>query len=96
MSEVISVLNTEFDQSDMRSAIAGFPDQIGQSFPIMSNWTPQNNYIDIRVIMVLGMGGSAISGDVARVISQNSCTVPIIINRSYNICLLYTSDAADE
>ena len=85
MSEVISALNTELDQSDMRGAIGGFPHQINQSFSIMSNWTPQNNYIDIRVIMVLGMGVSAISGDVARVISQNSCTVPIIVNRSYNI-----------
>ena len=85
MSEVISSLNTGLDQSDMRSAIAGFPDQIRQSFSIMSNWTPQNNYIDIRAIIVLGMGGSAIGGDVARVISQNTCTVPIVVNRSYNI-----------
>ena len=51
----------------------------------MNNWEPQNEYPGIQKIMVLGMGGSAIGGDVARVISQNSCTVPIIINRSYNI-----------
>ena len=31
------------------------------------------------------MGGSAIGGDVARVIAQNSCSLPIIVNRSYNI-----------
>ena len=66
MSEAISALNTELDQSDMGGAIAGFPDQITQSFAIMNNWEP-------------------IGGDVARVISQNSCTVPIIVNRSYNI-----------
>ena len=35
MSEVISALNTELDQSDMRGAIAGFPDQIKKSFSIM-------------------------------------------------------------
>ena len=85
MSEIISALNTELDQSDMRGAIAGFPDQITKSFSIMSNWKPQNEYKDIRQIMVLGMGGSAIGGDVTRVISQNSCTVSIIVNRSYNI-----------
>ena len=85
MSEVISALNTGLDQSDMRGAIAGFPHQIKKSFSIMGNWIPQNNYIDIQAIIVLGMGGSAIGGDVARVISQNSCTVPILVNRSYNI-----------
>ena len=30
MSEAISALNTELDQSDMGGAIAGFPDQIIQ------------------------------------------------------------------
>ena len=85
MSEIISVLNTELDQSNMRGAIADFPDQIKKSFSIMGNWKPQNEYKDIRQIMVLGMGGSAIGGDVTRVISQNSCTVSIIVNRSYNI-----------
>ena len=85
MSEAISVLKTELDQSHMRGAIAGFPDQITQSFAMMNNWEPQNEYPGIQKIMVLGMGGSAIGGDVARVISQNTCTVPIVVNRSYNI-----------
>ena len=78
-------MNAELDQSDMKGAIAGFPGQIKQSFIIMKNWTPRNVYSDIRTILILGMGGSAIGGDVVRVISQNSCSLPIIVNRSYNI-----------
>jgi hypothetical protein len=35
MREAISVLNTELDQSDMKGAIAGFPDQIKKSFTIL-------------------------------------------------------------
>ena len=85
MNEVIPVLNTELDQSDMRGAIIDFPDQIIQSFSIMKNWAPRNEYNDIQSILVLGMGGSAIGGDVARVISQDSCSLPVIVNRSYNI-----------
>ena len=85
MGEAIPNLDTALDQSDMKGAITGFPDQIKQSFSIMNNWAPQNEYNDIQTILVLGMGGSAIGGDVARVISQNSCSVPIIVNRSYNI-----------
>ena len=85
MKAVIPVLNTELDRSDMRGAIIDFPDQIIQSFSIMKNWTSHNEYNDIHSILVLGMGGSAIGGDVARVISQGSCSVPIIVSRSYNI-----------
>ena len=35
MNEVIPVLNTELDQSDMRGAIIDFPDQIIQSLSII-------------------------------------------------------------
>ena len=85
MSETILDLNTNLDQSDMKGAITGFPSQIKKSFSIMSSWVPHKKYRDIQNIMVLGMGGSAIGGDVARVLAQNACTVPIFVNRSYNI-----------
>ena len=85
MSETILDLNTKLDQSDMRGAITEFPNQIKKSFSIMSSWVPHKKYRDIQNIMVLGMGGSAIGGDVARVLAQNACTVSIFVNRSYNI-----------
>ena len=85
MNEVFPSLNIELDQSNMRGAIEGFSDQIKQSFSIINHWTQKNKYSDIRSILILGMGGSAIGGDVARVISHNSCSLPIIVNRSYNI-----------
>ena len=85
MSETILDLNTKLDQSDMRGTITGFPNQIKKSFSIMNSWVPHKKYRDIQNIMVLGMGGSAIGGDVARVLAQNACTVPIFVNRSYNI-----------
>ena len=79
------MLNIALDKSDMKGAILGFPNQIKQSFSIMENWMNRKKYTDIRNILILGMGGSAIGGDVARVIAQNSCINPIILNRSYNI-----------
>ncbi|MBC8310798.1 MAG: bifunctional phosphoglucose/phosphomannose isomerase [Candidatus Marinimicrobia bacterium] len=85
MSDTILDLNTKLDRSDMSGAISGFPNQIKNSFIIMNDWVAQNNYEYIENIMVLGMGGSAIGGDVARVIAQNDCSVPIFVNRSYNI-----------
>ena len=85
MNETISALNTKLDQSDMKGAIASFSEQIRRSFSIMKDWSSKHEYLDIQKIIILGMGGSAIGGDVARVIAQNACTVPIIVNRSYNI-----------
>ena len=85
MNQSMSGLNVELDQSDMKGAIASFPEQIRTSFSIMKDWQFTNEYLNIQKIILLGMGGSAIGGDVARVIVQNSCVVPMIINRSYNI-----------
>ena len=85
MSVTIFELDTMLDQSDMRGAIAKFPNQIKKSFSIMSTWKARLEYRNIENIMVLGMGGSAIGGDVARVLAQNANSAPIIINRSYNI-----------
>ena len=85
MNETIIELDTMLDQGDMRGAITEFPNQIKESFSIMSVWKAQLEYQNIENIMVLGMGGSAIGGDVARVLAQNANSASIFINRSYNI-----------
>ena len=85
MSETLLEMNSKLDKSNMKDAIADFPKQIEQSFKLMKNCTSKNKYNNITNIIVLGMGGSAIGGDVARVIAQKSCKVPIIVNRSYII-----------
>ena len=84
MSE-IKALKQKLDVSNMYNAIAGFPGQIKTAFSIMGNWSPNHEYLNINNILILGMGGSAIGGDVTRVLIQNECGVPILVNRSYNI-----------
>ena len=78
-------IDKRLDCSDMEGAIKSFPYQIKESFLIMDKWSTERNYTNIKNIMVLGMGGSAIGGDIARVIIRNHCTVPVIVNRSYTI-----------
>ena len=86
MSDLLNLrINSRLDKSDMKSAISSFHGQISQSFEIMRTWSPIKKYSGIQNIMILGMGGSAIGGDVARVIAQNHALVPIIVNRSYSI-----------
>ena len=84
MNNIIS-LNIAIDKYDMKGAIAGFSDQIKESFKIIDQWDQLNQYKNINSILVLGMGGSAIGGDVAKTIAQNSCNVPFIVNRSYSV-----------
>ena len=85
MGETIFELDSMLDKSDMRGAITEFPNQIKESFLNMSTWEAQFEYSNIENIMVIGMGGSAIGGDVARVLAQNANSLSIVINRSYNI-----------
>lgn len=81
----IKALKQKLDVSNMYDAIVGFPEQIKTAFSIMENWSPNHEYSNINNILILGMGGSAIGGDVVRVLIQNECGVPILVNRSYNI-----------
>ena len=80
-----SELKKKHDLANMFDAINGFSAQIQDSVSQMKNWSPLNRPENVRNILILGMGGSAIGGDIARVILQSECEVPISVNRSYNI-----------
>ena len=84
MGTILTALPTELDKSNMKDAIISFPNQIEQSFFIMENWKARKEYSDINSILIIGMGGSAIGGDVARVIAQDDCSVPIIVKRWFS------------
>ena len=78
-------LKNKLDSSDMNSAITNFPNQIQTAFSLMDDWEANNSYKDINNILIIGMGGSAIGGDLLKVIVQNECEIPILVNRSYSI-----------
>ncbi|MDP6569936.1 MAG: bifunctional phosphoglucose/phosphomannose isomerase [Candidatus Marinimicrobia bacterium] len=82
---MVTELPIELDQENMKGAIQSFPSHLRETQTIMESWQPMHSYSDIRQVMVLGMGGSAIGGDVVRVLVQNECKIPIMVNRSYNI-----------
>jgi len=42
-------------------------------------------YRQINRIVILGMGGSAIGGDLLRALSEPECAVPIVTNRDYTV-----------
>jgi len=71
------------DKQDMAKAIYDFPDQLDEALNIGKKFSPVNKFKDIRNIVVAGMGGSAIGGDVCRVLLAKELTVPFVVNRNY-------------
>ncbi|NQU67449.1 MAG: bifunctional phosphoglucose/phosphomannose isomerase [Candidatus Marinimicrobia bacterium] len=81
----ITELIRQYDNGDMFEAIRSFPAQIIHSVDQMKSWEAKKHFENIQNILVLGMGGSAIGGDIVKVIAQNDCKIPIIVNRSYRV-----------
>jgi glucose/mannose-6-phosphate isomerase len=72
------------DLQSMRGLLEAFPEQLhtaahaGQSIAV-----PRCG--EIRVVVVTGLGGSAISGDLARSVAGPQLRVPFIVNRDYSL-----------
>jgi len=69
----------------MHAAIAGFPDQIRLILNQVDTWKIEIAPRQYSTILILGMGGSAIGGDLLRTLVGSQCRLPILVNRSYVI-----------
>lgn len=79
-------MNTRtLDTQSMIKAIYDFPDQLAEAMAIGNNFSPNNIIGDIRNIVVCGMGGSAIGGDVCRALLSSELTVPLVVCRNYTL-----------
>lgn len=72
------------DSKSMRSLLESFPDQVIKAAANMRGLSFQNGR-DARNIVVAGLGGSAIGGDVARSVLGGILPVPLIVNRDYRL-----------
>ena len=73
------------DSSNMYKSIYDFPDHLHEAKIIGESIILGNNYSKINNIVVAGMGGSAIGGDIARLILQNELKIPMYICRNYKL-----------
>ncbi len=69
-----------YDKDDMRSLIQGFSQQILQAYRLGDKIEFKD---PINKIIVAGMGGSAIAGDLLKVYLHQFAQVPVIVNRGY-------------
>ncbi|MDH7517640.1 MAG: bifunctional phosphoglucose/phosphomannose isomerase [Candidatus Thermoplasmatota archaeon] len=75
---------SKIDKSNMLDVIYKFPEQIKETIEIVSH-TNIPIFIKIDNIIISGMGGSAISGDIVQQLFRDKLDVPIFVNREYDI-----------
>lgn len=69
---------------NMLDFIYGLPEQL-EYFSTLDLMLPRSSKEGIRHIVVAGMGGSAIGGDVLRCCLRSSCPVAVWVNRDYGL-----------
>ena len=88
----LTILNkkkSRFDKHNMFKSIKDFPSQIIKSFDIESKFYKQNSKNiknisnNIESILICGMGGSAIGGDILRVLIKDEIKIPLFVSRHY-------------
>ncbi|MBI1804192.1 MAG: bifunctional phosphoglucose/phosphomannose isomerase [Ignavibacteriae bacterium] len=72
-----------YDTSNMRKLLIEFPKQVEDAVRIGNRAKVRLNRSKIRNIVVTGLGGSAIGGDVLRSYVADQLAVPFIVNRHY-------------
>ncbi len=73
------------DPQNMLSCIDELPMQIRDCWGEIGKFVIPAHYINIKNIIILGMGGSAIGGDLTRVLVSMSSKIPIYVCREYGI-----------
>jgi glucose/mannose-6-phosphate isomerase len=75
----------EIDPADMLGRIAELPQQCRDAWKNVQSLELPPEYRQVNQIVVLGMGGSAIGGDLLRALAEPKCAVPIAINCDYTV-----------
>ncbi len=73
------------DRFDMISRVTALPEQCLDAWKQGLKWRVSSRYRNPRHLLVLGMGGSAIGGDLVQGMIGNLIPTPITVNRTYAI-----------
>ena len=75
----------EFDRENMFGAIWNFPENLVDALKLGNQITLSQSYINIQNIVVAGMGGSAIGGDVVSILEKDNLDIPFVVCRGYSL-----------
>ena len=73
------------DGQRMLGHILGLPDQIAAAWQLVQGVELPREYRDAATVVVLGMGGSAIGGDLVRTVVAHELRAPLLVNRDYEL-----------
>jgi glucose/mannose-6-phosphate isomerase len=75
----------EVDPADMGGRIAELPEQFGDAIEVASRCALPEEYAACDAIVILGLGGSAIGGDLVKRLVEGECRVPMLVHRQYDL-----------
>ena len=78
-------LYTSLDKSSMRQQIAGLPAQCMQAWNSAANFNLPQDYSDVDKVIILGMGGSAIGGDLLKALTASLSRPAVYVHRDYGL-----------
>ncbi|MFW6125762.1 MAG: bifunctional phosphoglucose/phosphomannose isomerase [Chloroflexota bacterium] len=78
-------LYSTFDPTNMLARIDGLPRQCLQAWRGALDFTLPADYSTVDKVVVLGMGGSAIGGDLLRCLALEQSTIPVAVHRDYDL-----------
>lgn len=73
------------DPAGMFARVGEMPDECARAWQTAADFKLPAELGDIDQIVILGMGGSAIGGDLLKVLVVDSCPVPVIVSREYEL-----------
>ncbi|MFQ6608142.1 MAG: bifunctional phosphoglucose/phosphomannose isomerase [Fidelibacterota bacterium] len=96
----------QLDPDNMFGYIFDFPEQLESAMKVGQYIKLKGDVTEVRNVIIAGMGGSAIAGDVAAAIIGSKCRIPIVVIRNYSlpewvnassmvICLSYSGNTEE-
>jgi glucose/mannose-6-phosphate isomerase len=74
-----------YDPQDMLVHIHNMPELCSQAWQMATNFCLPPDYTHVDKVVVLGMGGSAIGGDLVASLTATEACIPISIHRDYSL-----------
>jgi len=75
----------QFDKSGMLNHLHGFPEQCQKAWEKVMRFELPREYTKIANVVILGMGGSAIGGGIARRLALAESELPVWVHRDYGL-----------
>jgi glucose/mannose-6-phosphate isomerase len=94
MSDRMAVDTSVLDDAARRAALDAqnmipltheFPEQCRKGLNIAMQFNPPTPRLPIQNVVVTGLGGSAVGGDLLRVLVEDNGEVPLVVNRDYQM-----------